>query len=81
MAKCKECGQPMLPKGAKKKPDEYDHAQGCPNDRNPGVPLDTWSETRRIVGCSCEWVSAVKCAEWLGIKRDCPCQCHVGREG
>lgn len=29
---CKECGQPMLPKGAVKKPNEYDHAQGCPND-------------------------------------------------
>jgi len=28
---CKDCGQPMLPKGAKKQPDMYDHAQGCPN--------------------------------------------------
>lgn len=26
---CRECGQPMKPKGVKKKPDEYDHAQGC----------------------------------------------------
>ena len=28
--KCRGCGQPMLPKGRKKKPDEFDHAQGCP---------------------------------------------------
>ncbi len=29
--KCKDCDQPMLPKGAVKKPNEYDHASGCPN--------------------------------------------------
>ena len=27
---CRECGQPMLPKGRKKKCGEFDHAQGCP---------------------------------------------------
>jgi len=27
---CKYCGCPMKPKGVKKQPDEYDHAQGCP---------------------------------------------------
>jgi hypothetical protein len=27
---CKECGQPMLPKGWKKKPFEFDHARDCP---------------------------------------------------
>ena len=27
---CPDCGQPMLPKGTKKKPNEYDHASGCP---------------------------------------------------
>ena len=27
---CRECGQPMLPKGHKKKPGEFDHASGCP---------------------------------------------------
>ena len=27
---CKHCGQPMKPKGVKKKPDEFDHATGCP---------------------------------------------------
>lgn len=27
---CKECGQPLLPKGVKKLPNEYDHASGCP---------------------------------------------------
>ncbi len=27
---CKHCGQPMKPKGVKKCPFEYDHAQGCP---------------------------------------------------
>lgn len=27
---CRYCGQPIKPKGVKKKPDEYDHAQGCP---------------------------------------------------
>ena len=30
---CRFCGQPMKPKGVKKKPDEYDHAQGCPYSR------------------------------------------------
>jgi hypothetical protein len=29
---CKECGQPMLPKGREKKPNEFDHARGCPLD-------------------------------------------------
>lgn len=29
---CKECGQPMLPKGKVKKPNHYDHASGCPLD-------------------------------------------------
>ena len=27
---CRLCGQPMKPKGVKKLPNEYDHAQGCP---------------------------------------------------
>lgn len=31
--RCSECGQPMLPKGVKKLPNEYDHAQGCPIDK------------------------------------------------
>ncbi len=30
---CKFCGQPMKPKGVKKLPDQYDHAQGCPYSR------------------------------------------------
>lgn len=29
---CKDCGQLMLPKGVQKRPNEYDHASGCPND-------------------------------------------------
>lgn len=28
--KCPGCDQPMKPKGVKKRPNEYDHAQGCP---------------------------------------------------
>lgn len=34
---CAGCGQPMLKKGQMRKhPDDYRHAQGCPNDRqNP----------------------------------------------
>jgi hypothetical protein len=28
---CELCGQPMKPKGVKKKPNEFDHASGCPN--------------------------------------------------
>lgn len=31
--RCPDCGQPMLPKGKKKKPGEFDHAQGCPADK------------------------------------------------
>lgn len=30
---CPHCDQPMKPKGVKKRPGEYDHAQGCPNGR------------------------------------------------
>src|SRR5690349_20571660 len=30
---CEGCGQPMLPDGVKKLPNEYDHAQGCPLDK------------------------------------------------
>ena len=30
---CKECGQPMLKKGQRRKhPDDYRHAKGCPLD-------------------------------------------------
>jgi hypothetical protein len=34
---CRLCGQPMKPKGVKKLPDEYDHAQGCPYSRKRGL--------------------------------------------
>jgi hypothetical protein len=27
---CPECGQPMKPKGIRKKRGEFDHAMGCP---------------------------------------------------
>lgn len=27
---CSACGAPTLPKGVKKRPNEYDHASGCP---------------------------------------------------
>lgn len=30
---CRFCGQPMKPKNVKKRPNEYDHAQGCPYAR------------------------------------------------
>lgn len=30
---CPECDQPMLPPGEVKRPNEYDHANGCPVDR------------------------------------------------
>jgi hypothetical protein len=35
---CRYCGQPMKPKGVKKLPNEYDHAQGCPYDRRKRKP-------------------------------------------
>ncbi len=38
MPTCKDCGQPMLPKGGVKKPNEYDHARGCPSDLNKRDP-------------------------------------------
>ena len=28
---CDKCGCPMLPKGKRKRPFEYDHATGCPS--------------------------------------------------
>jgi hypothetical protein len=30
VADCPECDQPMLPAGEAKRPNEYDHASGCP---------------------------------------------------
>lgn len=30
---CKSCKQPMLPKGVIKRPNEYDHAGGCPEGK------------------------------------------------
>ena len=42
---CPDCGCPLLPKGVKKRPHEYDHAGGCP--RSPkGLP------SRQILPCS-----------------------------
>lgn len=35
MKTCHECGQPMKPRGVKKRPNEYDHASGCPYARTP----------------------------------------------
>lgn len=29
---CPDCDQPMLPAGQLKRPNEYDHASGCPRD-------------------------------------------------
>ena len=34
---CRFCGQPMKPKGVRKRPDEYDHAHGCPYSRKRKV--------------------------------------------
>ena len=38
--KCRECGQPVLRKGqARKHPEDYRHAQGCPlDDYTPARP-------------------------------------------
>jgi hypothetical protein len=33
--RCPDCGQPMLPKGVTKKPNQYDHARGCPREARP----------------------------------------------
>ena len=30
---CKGCGQPLLPRGVRKRPGHYDHATGCSFDR------------------------------------------------
>ena len=36
---CKECGQPMLKKGQRRKHrDDYQHASGCPLDRKQRQP-------------------------------------------
>lgn len=35
--RCHLCGQPMLPEGVRKRPNEYDHAQGCPYSRKKGT--------------------------------------------
>jgi hypothetical protein len=32
MGRCLSCDQPMLPPGEVKRPNEYDHASGCPRD-------------------------------------------------
>lgn len=38
---CKGCGQPMLPPGEVKRPNEYDHATGCPL-APPAVVTKEW---------------------------------------
>src|SRR5208282_3520913 len=55
---CKGCGQPMLPKGAIKKPNEYDHAQGCPFDKG-GKQM---KRTRYVIA-----VSAADAIDLLGV--------------
>lgn len=49
--KCPGCDQPMLPKGKLKKPNEYDHAQGCPLDpTNPNnYPTESGNELQIII--------------------------------
>lgn len=45
---CPGCGQPVLKKGQQPRhPDDYRHAQGCPNDDEPGFlgPVITLPET------------------------------------
>ena len=37
---CPECDQPMLPAGEVKRPNEYDHARGCPRTAQAPRPAD-----------------------------------------
>ncbi len=43
---CKDCGQPMLPPSVVKVPNEYDHAQGCPNEPAAPKPKPPSNEQR-----------------------------------
>lgn len=51
---CPGCGQPMLPKGVTKRPNEYDHAHGCPEDESPTARLreaiDDYASERWVDG-------------------------------
>lgn len=38
---CPDCGQPLLPKGVTKRPNEYDHAQGCPRAPKKAIFVQT----------------------------------------
>lgn len=44
---CKHCGQPMRPKGVAKKPNEYDHASGCPDAINWSKVFDLRCRSKR----------------------------------
>lgn len=41
---CADCGQPMLPLGETKRPNEYDHASGCPAGLRVGDRVRTIGE-------------------------------------
>ena len=52
---CDECGQPMLPRGVKKKPNEYDHARNCSKAKS----------RRKVITDTMRLNAVLKCAAWV----------------
>lgn len=44
---CPECSQPMLPPGVEKKPNQYDHASGCPIEKIERLRRENADEFKR----------------------------------
>ncbi len=63
---CTYCGQPMRPWRVKKKPNEFDHASGCPAAFNPHI-------SRRCSICE------KRGCDYERTGRHCDCPCHLLR--
>ncbi len=58
--KCKGCDGPMLPKGMRKQPDHYDHAQGCPMDHHAANIDDA-------VARACQEMTLLDVLTWIAV--------------
>ncbi len=57
---CKECDQPMLPGGMRKRPNYYDHASGCPLDHS-AANID------EAVARACRETTLLDALTWIAV--------------
>ena len=67
---CPDCGQPMLPAGEVKRPNEYDHASGCPRSAAKTKKASGWTCDHSPV-CLSRTEHATKCTAGGRVGRDC----------